>query len=99
MADQRRTFDDRPYVHFLTFSVYRRRNLLDHDQPKRILLGMLNGQLERMSAKCVGFVVMPNHMYALVWFPQVGQLVKFIHEWKMAFEFLHSRLISHDRAQ
>ena len=82
MSDPRRTFDDKLYVHFLTFSVYRRRKLLDLDHPKRILLGVLNGQLEGLPAKCVGFVVMPNHVHALVWFPKTGQLTKFIHEWK-----------------
>ncbi len=45
MTDQRRSFDDQLYVHFLTFSVFRRRKLLDHDQPKRILLGVRGGQL------------------------------------------------------
>jgi len=82
MADQRRTFDQELYVHFLTFSVYRRRKLLDHDHPKRILLGVLNGLLESFPAHCVGFVVMPNHVHALVWFPTPGRVVHFIHEWK-----------------
>ena len=50
MSDQRRTFDDKLYVHFLTFSVYRRRKPLDLDPPKRILLGVLNGQLESLPA-------------------------------------------------
>ncbi len=87
MIDQRRGFDDQLYVHFLTFSVFRRRKLLDHDHPKRILLGVLGEQLRTLPAKCVGFVVMPNHVHALVWFPQVGQLVKFIHEWKRLSSF------------
>ena len=33
MSDQRRRFDDRRYVHFVTFSVFKRRRLLDLDQP------------------------------------------------------------------
>jgi putative transposase len=82
MADRRRTYDDELYVHFVTFSVYRRRRLLDHDHPKRIVLGVLNEQLEILPAKCLGFVLMPDHVHALVWFPQPGQLRKFVHEWK-----------------
>lgn len=59
MSDRRRHFEDQRYVHFLTFSVYRRRRLLDLDQPKRIVLGVLNHQLQAMAAKCVGFVSCP----------------------------------------
>ena len=42
MSDQRRRFADQRYVFFVTFSVYKRRRLLDLDQPKRIVLGVLN---------------------------------------------------------
>jgi putative transposase len=82
MTETRRIVDDRLYCHFITFSVYRRRRLLDHDQPKRIVLGVLNVVLEKHSAKCVGFVLMPDHVHALVWFPEIGQLSRFIHELK-----------------
>ncbi len=67
MSDQRREFIDQRYVYFLTFSVYRRRRLLDFDHPKRIVLGILNHQLEQMQGKCVGFVIMPDHVPALLW--------------------------------
>ncbi len=60
--NSRKIFDQELYAHFIRFSCYRRRRLLDHDQPKRILLGMLGDQLRRQSATCVGFVVMPDHV-------------------------------------
>jgi putative transposase len=82
MSDRRRQFEDQRYVHFLTFSVYRRRRLLDLDQPKRIVLGVLNHQLQALSAKCVGFVLMPDHVHALIWLPQPGELRRFLHGWK-----------------
>lgn len=82
MSDDRRIVDRDLYVHFLTFNVYRRRRLLDHDHPKRILLGVLNGLLDSLPATCVGFVVMPDYVHALLWFPLPGQLIHFIHEWK-----------------
>jgi hypothetical protein len=41
MSDQRKRFTDQRYVFFLTFSVFKRRRLLDLDQPKRILLEVL----------------------------------------------------------
>ncbi len=80
--ERRRVVDDELYAHFLTFSVDHRRRLLDHDQPKRFILGILNDQLDRQQATSVGFVVMPDHVHAIVWFPERGQLSLFVHEWK-----------------
>ncbi|HVW02833.1 MAG TPA: transposase [Planctomycetaceae bacterium] len=82
MSDQRRIIDDALYAHFVTFSVYRRRKLLDSDRPKRIVLGVLNEQLAAFEARCLGFVLMPEHVHAIVWFPLPGQLSDFMHEWK-----------------
>ena len=87
MSDQRRRFDDRRYVHFVTFSVYKRRRLLDLDQPKRIVLGVLDHLLKTMSARCVGFVLMPNHVHALVWLPEPKDLTRFLHGWKRMSSF------------
>lgn len=35
-----------------------------------------------MEAKCVGFVIMPDHVHAMVWLPNTGQLSRFMHGWK-----------------
>ena len=77
-----RIIDDQLYAHFITFGCYKRRQLLSLDQPKRIVLGVLNQELRRRDAQCIGFVLMPNHVHALVWFPQPGCLSRFLHEWK-----------------
>ena len=82
MPAARRVIDDALYAHFITFSVYRRRRLLDHDHPKRIVLGVLNDLLRETSSRCLGFVLMPDHVHAIVWFPKTGQLSRFMHEWK-----------------
>ena len=87
MSDRRRTFTDQRYVHFLTFSVYRRRRLLDLDQPKRIVLGVLNHQLQAFHARCCGFVLMPEHLHALVWLPGTDELRRFLHGWKRMSSF------------
>jgi putative transposase len=79
---RRRVCDDQRFAHFLTLSCDRRRRLLDHDQPKRVVLGVLNEQLDLLSARCTGFVVMPDHVHAVVWFPETGQLSRFVHGWK-----------------
>ena len=81
-AGNRRVCDNSWYAHFLTFSYDRRGRLLDHDHPKWIVLGVRNEQLGHTSATCVGFVVMPDHVHAIVWFPECGLLSQSVHEWK-----------------
>ncbi len=65
-----RRIDDALYTHFITFSCYHRRRLLDHDQPKRIFLGVLNDLREKFAAKVVGFVQMPDHVHLLIPVPE-----------------------------
>ena len=80
--DRRTIHDDESHAHFVTFSCYRRRRLLDHHQAKQIVLDVLGAQLTSRDAACVGFVVMPDHVHAIVWFPQAGQLSVFMQQWK-----------------
>ena len=54
MHSKRRIVDDALYAHFVTFSVFRRRRLLDHDHPKRIVLGVLNALLAETSSRSGG---------------------------------------------
>jgi hypothetical protein len=51
----RRIYDTERHAHFITFSCYKRRRLLDVDRSKRIVLGVLNSQLARQKGRCVGF--------------------------------------------
>lgn len=78
----RRIYDDERHAYFITYSCYRRRRLLDHDQPKRIVLGVLNQQMERREGICVGFVIMPDHVHSLVWFSEDHRLSEFMKQWK-----------------
>jgi len=81
-ANRLQRIDDALYVHFVTFSCYHRRRLLDHDQSKRIVLGVLTEELQKFAARCVGFVLMPDHVHALIWFSRTGQLSRFLQQWK-----------------
>ncbi len=74
--------DKELHAHFVTFSCYRRRRLLDDDAAKRIVLDVLNSLLASRKALCLGFVVMPNHVHAILWFPTPGQLSVFMQQWK-----------------
>ena len=92
MENKRTIVDDQLFAHFLTFSVYRRRRLFDLDHPKRILLGVLNEELEMFDASCVGFVVMPDHVHAIIWLSEIGLLSQFMHGWKRKSSFYIRRV-------
>lgn len=82
MSNLRKVYDQELYAHFITFSCYKRRQLLTLETPKRIVLGTLNNSLHVQQAKCIGFVIMPNHVHAIVWFLEPGQLSSFMQTWK-----------------
>ncbi|MFT4559812.1 MAG: hypothetical protein ACI93T_003694 [Porticoccaceae bacterium] len=71
---KRRVYDDEKHIHFVTCSCYRRRKYLEVDHAKRIVIGQLGSKLANPDARCPGFVVLPDHVHALIWFPQIGQL-------------------------
>ncbi|MBL6705854.1 MAG: transposase [Planctomycetaceae bacterium] len=96
---KRRIIDDNLYAHFITFSCHKRRRLLDHDHTKRIVLGVLNKQLERQTARCAGFVVMPDHVHAIVWFPETRQLSRFMHGWKRISSYNIRRWLEDGKAR
>ncbi len=77
-----RIYDDQLFAHFVTFSCFHRRRLLDHDRAKKIVLGGLNSQLIRQNGRCVGYVIMPDHVHSVVWFPETKQLSHFMKQWK-----------------
>jgi len=79
---KRRVYDDSGDAHFVTFSCYKRRRLLDHDAATRVVVRTLREQLPRQEATCVGYVVMPDHVHALVWFPEPGRLSTLMKYWK-----------------
>ena len=79
---ERNIYDNLGHAHYVTFSCYKRRRLLDDDPTKRIVVSMLNTQLEKRDGKCTGFVVMPDHVHAVVGFKKNGQLSNFMKQWK-----------------
>lgn len=84
---KRKVYDRERHAHFVTFSCYKRRRLLDDDRAKRIVLGTLNAQLRRLAGRCVGFVVMPNHVHAILWFPNPEELSEALKQWKRTSSF------------
>lgn len=79
---RRRVFDEPGHAHFLTFSCAARRQLLNQDRCKRIVIHHLEKVRAEYDGLCFGFVMMPEHVHALVRFPETGQLSLFKQEWK-----------------
>src|SRR5262245_17850442 len=40
-----------------------------------------------MDARCAGFVLMPDHVHALLWLPEPQDLERFLHGWKRMSSF------------
>jgi putative transposase len=89
----RRVYDSDRHAHFLTFSCYKRRRLLDSDRAKKVVLGVLNSQLAKQQGRCAGFVVMPDHVHAIVWFPADNQISHFVKQWKQRASIQIKRLL------
>lgn len=79
---KRRIHGEGTYVHYVTFSCYKRRKLLTPDICKRIVIGTLGSQLSRQNGICLGFVVMLDHVHAMVWFPEEHQISLCMNKWK-----------------
>lgn len=75
-------YDEEGHAHFVTFSCYKRRALLQHNVAKRIVLGIMHSQLKKQNGFCSGFVIMPEHVHAIVWFNSTNQLSTFMKQWK-----------------
>jgi putative transposase len=89
----RRVYDRDGGAHFITFSGYHRRRLLDHVDAKQIVLDVLRDQLCRQNGRCVGFVIMPDHVDAILWFPAPDQLSRFMKQWKQRTSIGIKRLL------
>jgi len=79
---RRRIFDGEGHAYFVTFSCYKRRRLLDDDPAKGIVIHFLGVQSVNQQGSCLGFVVMPEHVHALVWFHEEDRLSLFMNQWK-----------------
>jgi putative transposase len=62
----------------------------------RKLSSALSSQLSRQHGRCAGFVVMPNHVHAIVWFPEDDQISEFVKEWKKRSSVQIKRLLRTD---
>jgi putative transposase len=87
------TYDRAGHAHFVTSSCFRRRRRLDHDRPKKVVLGVLNSQLALQRGTCIGFVVLPDHVHAIVRFPDPDQVSRFLKQWEQRSSVPIKRLL------
>ncbi|MHB1033265.1 MAG: REP-associated tyrosine transposase [Pirellulales bacterium] len=90
---QRHVYDRELHAQFVTFSCYRRRRLLDEAWTKDLVVGTLADELRTQQGVCSGFVVMPDHVHALVWFSKPDHLGHFMKQWKQKSSVRLKKLI------
>lgn len=69
-------------VHFVTFSTYQRRRFLEPDRTRSIVTEVLRERLHAREAQCHGFVVMPDHVHALLTVADDKTISEFMLSWK-----------------
>jgi len=79
---KRKIFDEDCSGHFVSFACYKRRKLLFFEKTKYMVLEYLRSEATKHNAKVIGFVIMPDHVHALVWFEGPGHLSSFMRGWK-----------------
>lgn len=78
----RKIYDQEQQAQFVTFSCYRRRRILENPVMRDVLLEILAEKLSQYQGICSGYVIMPDHVHAIVWFQQPGELSRFMKSWK-----------------
>jgi putative transposase len=68
--------------HFVTFSTYQRRQFLAPERTRTIVVEVLQTCLETHQASCHGFVVMPNHVHAILSVAPEATIASFLQAWK-----------------
>ena len=79
---KRRIYDQEGHAQFVTFSCFHRRRLLDHPQLRDMFVATLAEKLNASKSSCCGYVVMPDHVHVILWFPEPNTLSVFMKAWK-----------------
>jgi putative transposase len=90
---KRRVFDTEYHAQFVTFSCYRRRRLLDHARLRDDFVEITADKLRDHGGVCSGFVVMPNHIHAILWFRAANSLSPFMKIWKQTTSIRLKRVL------
>jgi putative transposase len=69
-------------AHFVTFSAYGRRKLLSTPAARQIVISQLGKLVSENKVHISGFVIMPDHVHAILWFDDDRLLPEVIRIWK-----------------
>jgi putative transposase len=83
-------------IHFVTFSTYQRRRFLTPDRTRSIVMETLQSSLEKHQAACHGFVVMPDHVHALLSVAESSTIGAFLHAWKKTSSYRINRFYAQE---
>ncbi len=90
---RRQIYDREKHAQFVTFSCYKRRRLLDCEPLRDCLVDLLAEKLALYGGICSGYVVMPDHVHAMVWFEVDGELSRFMKSWKQTASYKLRRML------
>ena len=82
--------------HFLTFSTYQRSRFLDSPETRDIVLEILQKCLISHQACCVGFVIMPNHVHAIISGGEGFAISPFVQVWKKTSSYRIKRFFTRE---
>ena len=91
---KRRIIDLPNQPHFLTFSTYQRRRFLDSAEPRDVVLEALQKCLQTNDALCAGYVIMPDHVHALISGGGDFSISSFVQVWKKTSSYRLRRFFS-----
>jgi len=92
----RRILDLPGHDHFLTFSTYQRRRFLDSGETWDIVLEVLQKCLLSHQADCAGFVIMPDHVHALISGKENFKISPFVQVWKKTSSYRIKRFFERE---
>ena len=93
---KRKIYDDEGHAYFVTFSCYKRRKILSRDRAKAIVISMFASELAKQGGVCMGFVIMPDHVHAVIRFNENGRLSAFMKIWKQRSSFHLKRFMKEE---
>ena len=93
---ERKVFNCPGAVHFVTFSTHQRRRFLSPERTRFIVMETLQECLERHQAACHGFVVMPNHVHAVLSVAEVATIEGFLQAWKKTSSYRIKRFYAQE---
>ena len=96
LMPKRRIIDLPGQSHFLTFSTYQRRRFLDSGETRDIVLEVLEKCLIAHQGRCEGFVVMPDHVHALLFGGEDFSISLFVQSWKKTSSYRIKRFFARE---